>query len=109
MAGWNADTAAGPLGTGVITLVEGSSFCISSANGDIHSEHPHGLFVHDTRVISGWSLTLNGQQRFILIKASSISSRPSNETRRQPLSFQILAYSTIIKIRSFAHRNFPGL
>ncbi len=44
MAGWNADTAAGPLGAGTVTLVEGSSFCISSANGDIHPEHPHGVF-----------------------------------------------------------------
>ncbi|WP_427005517.1 glycogen debranching N-terminal domain-containing protein [Pseudarthrobacter sp. H2] len=61
MAGWNADTAAGPLGAGAVTLVEGSSFCISLANGDIHPEYPHGVFVLDTRVLSGWSLTINGQ------------------------------------------------
>ena len=61
MAGWNADTAAGPLGAGAVTLVEGSSFCISLANGDIHPEHPHGVFVLDTRILSGWSLTINGQ------------------------------------------------
>lgn len=60
MAGWNADTAAGPLGTGTLTLVEGSSFCISLSNGDIHPEHPHGLFVQDTRILSCWSLTING-------------------------------------------------
>jgi glycogen debranching enzyme len=60
MAGWNADTAAGPLGAAV-TLVEGSSFCISLPNGDIESEHPHGVFVQDTRILSGWSLTINGQ------------------------------------------------
>jgi glycogen debranching enzyme len=62
MAGWNADTAAGPLGAGTVTLVEGSSFCISMANGDIRAEHPHGLFFQDTRIVSGWSLTINGQQ-----------------------------------------------
>ena len=61
MAGWNADTAAGPLGAGTLTLVEGSSFCISLPNGDIHAEHPHGLFVQDTRILSGWSMTINGQ------------------------------------------------
>ena len=61
MAGWNADTAAGPLGAGSVTLVEGSSFCISSPNGDIHGEHPHGVFVLDTRILSDWSLTINGQ------------------------------------------------
>jgi glycogen debranching enzyme len=53
--------AAGPLGAGTITLVEGSSFCISLSNGDMHAEHPHGLFVQDTRILSGWSMTVNGQ------------------------------------------------
>ena len=61
MAGWNADTAAGPLGAGAITLVEGSSFCISLPNGDIQPELPHGVFFQDTRILSRWSLTVNGQ------------------------------------------------
>jgi glycogen debranching enzyme len=61
MAGWNADTAAGPLGAGTVTLVEGTSFCISSPNGDISTDHPHGLFVQDTRILSGWSLSVGGQ------------------------------------------------
>ena len=41
--------------------MEGSSFCISSANGDIHPEHPHGVFHEDTRILSRWNLTVNGQ------------------------------------------------
>ncbi len=61
MAGWNADTAAGPLGPGTVTLVEGTSFCISSPNGDIVPEHPHGVFFQDTRILSGWQLTVNGR------------------------------------------------
>ncbi len=61
MAGWNADTAAGPLGAGTITLVEGSSFCISLPNGNIHPELPHGVFFQDTRILSGWSLTVDGR------------------------------------------------
>jgi glycogen debranching enzyme len=61
MAGWNADTAAAPLGAGAVTLVEGSSFCISLPNGDISAEHPHGLFVQDARILSGWNLTVDGQ------------------------------------------------
>ena len=61
MAGWNADTAAGPLGAGTVTLVEGSSFCISLPNGDISADHPHGLFVQDARILSGWNLTVDGQ------------------------------------------------
>lgn len=61
MAGWNADTAAGPLGSGTVTLVEGSSFCISAANGDINPELPQGVFHLDTRILSKWELTVNGQ------------------------------------------------
>lgn len=61
MAGWNADTAAGPLGAGTVTLVEGSSFCISLVNGDINPEYPHGVFHEDTRILSRWILTVNGQ------------------------------------------------
>ncbi|MBT2512332.1 glycogen debranching N-terminal domain-containing protein [Arthrobacter sp. ISL-30] len=61
MAGWNADTAAGPWGTGTVTLVEGTSFCISSANGDIHPEYSHGVFQEDTRILSRWNLTVNGK------------------------------------------------
>ncbi|WP_426762672.1 glycogen debranching N-terminal domain-containing protein [Pseudarthrobacter sp. 1G09] len=56
MAGWNTDTAAGPVGAGTVTLVEGSSFCISAANGDIRPELPHGMFHEDTRILSGWTL-----------------------------------------------------
>jgi glycogen debranching enzyme len=41
--------------------VEGSSFCISAANGDINPEYPHGVFYEDTRIVSGWNLTVNGE------------------------------------------------
>lgn len=61
MAGWNADSAAGPLGAGTVTLVEGSNFRISLPNGDIHPEHPHGAFFQATRILSRWNLTINGQ------------------------------------------------
>jgi glycogen debranching enzyme len=61
MAGWNSDTAAGPLGAGTVTLVEGTSFCISLPNGDIHEGSPHGVFLQDTRMVSGWHLTIDRQ------------------------------------------------
>jgi hypothetical protein len=41
--------------------VEGSSFCISLPNGDIQPELPHGVFFQDTRILSRWNLTVNGQ------------------------------------------------
>ncbi|HEY8702633.1 MAG TPA: glycogen debranching N-terminal domain-containing protein [Arthrobacter sp.] len=61
MAGWNTDNAAGTTGQGAVTLVAGSSFCISLRNGDIFPHHPHGVFYQDTRILSRWTLTVNGQ------------------------------------------------
>ena len=46
---------------GVVTLVEGSSFCISSRAGEIDPDHPQGLFFRDTRFLSELRLTLNGE------------------------------------------------
>ena len=45
---------------GIVTLVEGSSFCISSRSGEIDPAHPQGLFFRDTRFVSELRLTLNG-------------------------------------------------
>lgn len=61
MAGWNADNAGGPTGPGAVTLVDGSSFCVSLQNGDIFPHHPHGVFHQDTRILSRWNPTINGQ------------------------------------------------
>lgn len=60
MAGWNADTLAPPVGAGSVTILEGSSFCSSSANGDIVPELPYGLFFRDTRIVSRWTLLIDG-------------------------------------------------
>lgn len=51
----------GSPGTGLtLTLVEGSTFCISEAAGDILPDRAEGLFVRDTRVLSRWQLTIGG-------------------------------------------------
>ena len=47
---------------GPATLIEGSSFCISDRGGDIQPGHPQGLFVRDTRFLSRWELTVDGQE-----------------------------------------------
>ena len=59
MPGWNTDTLAA-AGAEAITIVEGSSFCVSSRNGDIVPELPHGVFFHDTRLVSRWTLLIDG-------------------------------------------------
>jgi glycogen debranching enzyme len=48
----------GPL----VTLVAGSSFCVTTANGSIVADTEQGLFVRDTRVISEWLLEVNGER-----------------------------------------------
>ncbi|HZY75040.1 MAG TPA: glycogen debranching N-terminal domain-containing protein [Jatrophihabitantaceae bacterium] len=42
-----------------MTLVEGSTFCVGDATGDIHAGRAHGLFVRDTRVLSDLRLTID--------------------------------------------------
>ncbi len=51
------ESTAGP--PGVTTLVEGSSFAISSSSGDIEEGATHGLFVRDTRILSEWVLEVD--------------------------------------------------
>ncbi|GAC1597873.1 MAG: glycogen debranching N-terminal domain-containing protein [Acidimicrobiales bacterium] len=46
---------------GVLTLVEGSSFCISSMSGDLVRGSAHGLFFRDTRFCSALELRVNHQ------------------------------------------------
>jgi glycogen debranching enzyme len=43
-----------------VTLIEGSTFCISEPGGDILPDRPHGLFVRDTRMLSRWELRVDG-------------------------------------------------
>ena len=61
---WSAGEA--PVGQGLpggtVTLVEGSTFCISEPGGDILPGQPQGLFVRDTRVLSHWELTVDGRR-----------------------------------------------
>jgi glycogen debranching enzyme len=57
-----ASTASASLGgaQGVVTLVEGTAFAISSSSGDMQSGFPHGLFFRDTRFLSELCLRVNG-------------------------------------------------
>ncbi|NMR30323.1 amylo-alpha-1,6-glucosidase [Crystallibacter degradans] len=61
MTGWSEENTAGSAGEGAVTLLQGTSFCISFANGDMNPERPHGFFYRDTRFISTWSLSVNGR------------------------------------------------
>src|SRR5258707_1124233 len=50
----------GRPGSGLITLLEETTFCISEASGDIQSGGAQGLFFRDTRFISRLELRLDG-------------------------------------------------
>ena len=78
MTGWNTDTLAQSAGAGAITIVEGSSFCVSGQNGDIVPDLPHGMFFRDTRLISRWTLRATGVMRVI-------TCAPCGRRCRQPL------------------------
>ena len=73
MPGWNMDTLANTPGAGAVTIVEGSSFCVSAANGDIVPDLPHGVFFRDTRLVSRWTLLIDGDP---VEPLSSIDARP---------------------------------
>jgi glycogen debranching enzyme len=54
--------ASSSVGQGaIVTLVEGSAFCISGSSGDIRPEHPEGLFFRDTRFLSQMNVRVNGR------------------------------------------------
>ena len=48
-----------------LTILEGSTFCISDERGDIH-ERTGGLFARDTRFLSCFRLTVNGAAPLLL-------------------------------------------
>ncbi|HSE81440.1 MAG TPA: glycogen debranching N-terminal domain-containing protein, partial [Gaiellaceae bacterium] len=48
-----------------LTILEGSTFCVSDERGDI-SEPTMGFFAHDTRFLSRWTLTINGARPLVL-------------------------------------------
>jgi glycogen debranching enzyme len=46
--------------SGLVTLLEGTTFCICETSGDLRPGGSQGLFVRDTRLISRMELSING-------------------------------------------------
>lgn len=59
MAGWNTATAAGG-GPGAVTVIDGSTFCVSGTTGDMAPDFSHGWFYRDIRVLTRWNLRVGG-------------------------------------------------
>src|SRR5690606_25883319 len=45
---------------GTVTLIDGTTFCISARTGDVSPGGAQGLYFRDTRVLSRWELRLDG-------------------------------------------------
>ncbi len=52
------------MSDGLVQILDGNTFVVSNANGDIEASltDPTGLFSFDTRFLSTWVLTLNGEK-----------------------------------------------
>jgi glycogen debranching enzyme len=85
---------------GAVTLVEGATFCVSASSGDMVHEHPHGLFVADTRMLSCWQLAVDGHLVEVL-SALEDPAEPYRATfigRTSPRRW--LADSTLLVLRN---------
>ncbi|GAB3235803.1 glycogen debranching N-terminal domain-containing protein [Glycomyces halotolerans] len=81
----------------VVTLVEGTTFCLSDRVGDVAPGGAHGLFVRDARALSRWQLHLDGHpiQPLAVLGEDAFACR--FVLRRPPLPGQ--ADSTLLVIR----------
>jgi len=63
-----------PLVTGQITINDGGSFLLTAADGSIDDRRAQGLFVRDTRLISYYEISLDGEP-LIPLTSSAITHR----------------------------------
>ena len=84
-------------GGGTITLIEGTTFCVSSASGDVLSERTDGLFVADTRILSGWRLTVDGADVEPLTTVEDDGDQATFVARARPRAGR--ADSTVLVLR----------
>jgi len=59
---WGSTDNVPVVSGGTVTLVEGTTFCICGRSGDIRPASEQGLFSRDTRVLSRFELTVDGQR-----------------------------------------------
>ena len=56
------------MGDGLVRILDGNTFVVSDDRGDIESSptEPTGLFSYDTRFLSKWVLTVDGERLNVL-------------------------------------------
>jgi glycogen debranching enzyme len=87
----------GRPGSGLVTLLEETTFCISDASGDIVPGGAQGLFFRDTRFLSRLELRLDGELPEPVAVQSNDPFRCTFLARRPPAPFR--ADSTLLIIR----------
>ncbi|MFP5376414.1 MAG: glycogen debranching N-terminal domain-containing protein, partial [Acidimicrobiia bacterium] len=97
--GWNFTGESVALGRsdGIVTLVQGSAFCISGRSGDLVGGAAHGLFFRDSRFLSRYELRINGQRPEPLAATTSDPFSAVFVSRTRPRSGQ--ADSTLLVLR----------
>src|SRR5689334_8798201 len=86
-----------------VSLVEGTTFCLSDAAGHFEPGVVSGLFAFDTRVLSRWSLTVDGRAPEALSVREVAPGAADFVLRAQPLAGT--ADSTLLVVR---HRRVTG-
>ncbi|MGH9264134.1 MAG: amylo-alpha-1,6-glucosidase [Acidimicrobiales bacterium] len=90
-----------PMGApdGVVTLVQGSAFCISGRDGDVSPGTPQGLFFRDTRFLSGVDLHLNGHRPEVLAAERTGPFSATFVLRSQPHAGQADSSLMVLRYR----------
>lgn len=50
-----------PIDRDTLTLIDGSTFCVSDGSGVVLADRAHGLFVRDIRMVSRWAVLVDGR------------------------------------------------
>lgn len=56
-----ATPPSGPIAQDAVTLVHGTSFCVSGADGEVEADAAEGMFFRDTRIVSEWHIRVDGR------------------------------------------------
>lgn len=72
-------------GTGVVKLVDGTTFCLSQRGGDIEPGGSDGLFFRDARIVSTWRLLVDGRSAQTLSVLGTEAYGARFVLRRPPL------------------------
>lgn len=81
----------------IVTLVEGSTFCLSGWDGDVRPGAVQGLYVRDARALSRWELRLDSYQPQPLSVQAGEAFTARFALRQPPLPG--LADSTLLLVR----------